>query len=113
MTKLGGCSDRFPIGQHLKGILGRVFTENWLPQVNHLLFSCVHFVLAVLFEQIDLYLLSETSQSKHAQAICTTVTLWLMCDQLYLCFVTRPTSNADQITHMTSDRFPPNIWPSF
>ena len=36
MTKLGGCSDRFPILLHWKGIIGRVFTENWLPQVNHL-----------------------------------------------------------------------------
>ena len=41
MTKLGGCSDRFLFLLHWKGILGRVFTENWLPQVNHSL-GAVH-----------------------------------------------------------------------
>merc|ERR1712223_188163 len=41
-----------------------------------------------------------------AQAICTAVSVWLVCDQLYLCFILRPTSNADEITYLTYKRFP-------
>ena len=39
------------------------------------------------------------------QAISAAVSVWLVCDQLYLCFITRPTSNSDEITYMTYERF--------
>ena len=42
-----------------------------------------------------------------AQAICTAVSVWLVCDQLYLCFILRPTSNADEITYLTYKRSSP------
>ena len=44
-----------------------------------------------------------------AQAICTAVSVWLVCDQLYLCFILRPTSNADEITYLTYKRFPHHV----
>ena len=49
-----------------------------------------------------------------AQAICTAVSVWLVCDQLYLCFILRPTSNADEITYLTYKRFPHHVhWRHF